>query len=124
MTQDQIKNSIYFLNEQARCLIQAQGAEYAEVKICEQAVRYLAKGDPELLQTFKERTDGVQHDPGADYDTEQYEGKEADTRRAITDLITLAKDPGTPTDQGEILTQSAQMIAEFYGMEDALPEVA
>ncbi|MCL2853110.1 MAG: hypothetical protein FWE20_08780 [Defluviitaleaceae bacterium] len=123
MTKDQIKNSIYFISEQARCLIQAQGTEYAEVEICEQAVRYLAKDDPALLQTFKERTDGVQHDPGADYDTEQYEGKEADTRRAIIDFIAIAKEPGTPADQAEILTQLAQMIAEFYGMEDALPEV-
>ena len=57
-------------------------------------------------------------------DTEQYESKDADIRTTVANLFKLAKDPGTPAENGELLNHGARMIAEFYGMEDALPETA
>lgn len=122
MAKDRIKNAVYFLTEQACCLLQAQGEKTEHFNICEEAVRYLVKGDPELLQPFKERTSTVKHDPNADYETEQYDDKSADIRTAIEYLASLAKEPGTPAEKGEILSQGARLIAEFYGEEDALPQ--
>jgi len=111
------RNSIYFITEQACCLIQAQGKESKDLKICEQAIRFLVKGDPELLQEFKERTNAMSHDPEADYNVEEYDGKRVDVYNAITDLMNLAKAPDTAAKQGEMLQQAAQMIEKFYGME-------
>ena len=87
MTSSEIKKAIYFLTEQASCLLQAHGKETKHFKICEQAVHYLVKGDPELLKPFKERMAVTTHDPDADYDTEQYDdvviaSLEADTDKA------------------------------------------
>ena len=124
MNSNEIKNAVYFLTEQAYCLAQARSKESEFFKLCEEAVRYLVKGDPELLLPFKERTDAVKYDPDADYDTEQYDGKEADMRLAITCLANLAKAPGTPAEKSDILTRTARLIAEFYGAEDMLPETA
>ena len=122
MTINEIKKAVYFLTEQVCCLKQAHGKETEDTNICEKAVRFLTKGDPKLMQQFKERTAAVKHDPNADYDTEQYEGKDADIRAAIANLAKLAIDPGTAAEKGELLNKGASMIAEFYGMEDLLPE--
>jgi NTP pyrophosphatase (non-canonical NTP hydrolase) len=119
-----IEKAIYFLTEQAHCLIQARGKDNEHFKICEKAVRYLTKGDPELLQPFKERTSDVKHDPDADYDTEQYDGKEADMLVAVEYLANLANDPGTPADKAGILKQGADLIAGFYGKEGVLSDAS
>ena len=124
MTSKEIEKAVYFLTEQVCCLKQAHGKETEDTIICEKAVRFLVKGDPKLLQPFKERTAAVKYDPNADYDTEQYEGKDADICATVANLFRLSKDPGTPAENGELLNHGARMIAEFYGMEDALPETA
>jgi hypothetical protein len=111
------KDSIYFITEQACCLAQSTGRETEHFKACEQAVRYLAKGDPEILQSFAELTEAVKLDPDADYDTEQYEGKDADVRAAVAELELIAKDPGTPAEDAKALKHTADIIADFYGLE-------
>ena len=85
-------------------------------------MRYLVKDDPELLQSFKERTGAVKHDPNADYETEQYDGKQADMRKAVTYLANLANENETPAEKGELLSRGARLIAEFYGAEDVLSQ--
>ena len=124
MTSNEIEKAVYFLTEQVCCLKQAHGKETEDTIICEKAVRFLVKGDPKLLQPFNERTAAVKHDPNADYDTEQYDGKDADIRTTVANLLKLSKDPGTTAENGEQLNHGARMIAEFYGMEDLLPETA
>jgi len=125
----EIRGSIQLITEQACCLLQAHGKEPKgkageDLEICKQAMDFLTKGDPELMQNFTDRMDAVKHDPEADYNTEQYDGKKADIRNAVAQLVNHAKDPETPAEQGEILNQAAEMIAVFYGMNDALPNAA
>ena len=124
ISQADIAAAVNLLTEQACFVLQANGTKTDTFNDCEQAVRYLVKGDPELLKPFKDRTQAVKHDPDADYDTKQYDGKEAEIRTAVTCLTNLAKKIGTPADKKEILNRCASLIAEFYGMEDAVLKMA
>lgn len=112
------RGSAYFLTEQACCLIQAQGKESTDAKICEQALRFITHDDAAQMKAFKERTEATAHAPDADYDTEQYDGKKTDVRHAVADITSYANIPDTPIDQKEVMVQAAEMIAEFYGMDD------
>jgi hypothetical protein len=114
------RGSAYFLTEQACLLIQAQGKECEDAKICEQALRFITHDDAVQMQAFKDRTDATNHDPTADCDTEQYDGKKTDVRHAVADIMDYASIPDTPIDQHEVLKQAAEMIAEFYGMDEEL----
>lgn len=116
------RDAIYFITEQTCCLIQAIGKESEDVKICEQAMQFLTHNNLEQLKAFKEHTDAAVHNPNADYDTEQYDGKRTDVRHAVDDLMELSIASETPTEQGERLRQVAQMIEAFYGMDGILPE--
>jgi len=116
----QERGTLYFIIEQACCLIQARGRDFKDLKICEQAAQIITKGDPEQMQTYKERTDAVIYAPQADYDTEQYDGKDADIRDAVADLVNLSKEPNAPAEQVTILIELAEMIADFYGIEGAV----
>jgi len=114
-----IKDSLYFITEQACTLIQAQGLESKHLALCEQAMELMSKGDAEKIKTFKSKTLIVKYDPDADYDTEDYDGKKTDIRHAVADIMSLANSPETPTEQKEVLTEVADGIADFYGMDDA-----
>jgi len=114
-----IKDSFYFITEQACTLIQAQGSESKHLALCEQAMELMSKDDAEKIKTFKSQTLAVKHDPDADYDTEDYDGKKTDIRHAVADIMSLANSPDTPAEQKEVLTEVADGIADFYGMDDA-----
>lgn len=118
------RGSAYFLTEQACCLIQTQGKESEDAKICEQALRLVSNDDPAQMQAFTERTESTTYAPDADYNIEQYDGKETDVRHAVSDLISIAHTADTPADQKEVLEQAAEMIASFYGMDEELQRVA
>ena len=92
--------------------------------IAKQTMQFLTKDDPELMQAFNERMNAVKHDPDADYDTEQYDGKNAEIRNAVAELITHANAPETTAEQSEILNRAVEMIAVFYGIDDILPNAA
>ena len=115
-----IKDSTYFLTEQACCLIQAQGKESKDARICEEALRLITKDDPVQIQVHKKRTDATKHNPDADYDTEDYEGKKTDIRHAVADIMGYAGTPDIPAEQKNVLEQAAEMIASFYGMDEEL----
>jgi len=124
-----IRGSIHFITEQACCLIQAQGKiptgkAGEDLEICKKTMQFLTKDDPELMQAFNERMNAVKHDPDADYDTEQYDGKNAEIRNAVAELITHANAPETTAEQSEILNRAVEMIAVFYGIDDILPNAA
>jgi hypothetical protein len=124
-----IRGSIHFITEQACYLIQAQGKEPSgkaaeDLEICKNTMHFLTKGDPDLMQAFNERIEAVNHDPDADYNTDEYDGKKTDIRNAVAELTSHAKDPETTTEQSEMLNQAAEMIAVFYGMDDILPNAA
>jgi len=114
-----IKDSLYFITEQACTLIQAQGSESKHLALCEQAMEFMSKGDAEKIKTFKSKTLATKHDPDADYDTEEYDGKKTDIHHAIADIMSLANSPDTPAEQKKVLTEVADGIADFYGMVDA-----
>ena len=118
------KGTIYFLTEQACCLIQAQGKESEDAKVCEQALRFITNNNAEQMQTFKDRTEATSYAPDADYDTEQYDGKITDVRHAAADIMSYANIPYTPVDQKEVLAQAAEMIAAFYDVDVDLAETA
>jgi hypothetical protein len=120
----EVRGSAYFLTEQACCLTQAQGKDSKDAELCKQALRLITKDDPAQMQAFTARTSATKHNPDADYDTEQYEGKETDIRHAVTDIMGFAGTPDIPAGQKEVLKQAAEMIASFYGMDEELLKAA
>ena len=118
------RGSAYFLTEQACFLIQSQGKDSEDANICEQALRLITNDNAEQMQAFNERTAAVSHAPDADYDTEQYEGKRTDIRHAVVDMMSFSGTPDIPAEKKEILKQAADMIAEFYGMDEELAGAA
>jgi len=124
MNQEQRKTAAELLTEQACCLIQAQGKDSKDAKICEQALRLITKDDLEQMQAYKERTDATKYAPDADYDTEDYEGKETDIRHTVANIMGIVGTPDILAGQKEILEQAAEMIASFYGLDEELLEPA
>jgi hypothetical protein len=116
------RGSAYFLTEQACCLIQSQGKESKDAKLCEQALRLITNNDTVQMQAFKERVDATSHAPDDDYDTEQYDGKTTDVRHAVADIMGFAGE--LPAEQEDVLKEAAQMIAEFYGLDGESAEAA
>ena len=114
-----IKDSLYFITEQACTLIQAQGSESKHLTLCERAMEFMSKGDAEKIKVFNNKTLTIKHDPDADYDIEDYDGKKTDIRHAVADIMSLANSPETPAELKEVLTKVADGIADFYGVADA-----
>ena len=118
------RGSAYFLTEQACFLIQGQGKDSEDAKICEQALCLIINGNAEQMQAFNKRTAATNYAPDADYDTEQYEGKKTDIRHAVADIMSFVGSPDITAEQKEMLEQAADMIAEFYGMGEELAGAA
>ena len=116
------RGSTYFLTEQACFLIQGQGKDSQDAKICEQALRLITKDNAAQMQALKERTAATSHAPDADYDTEQYEGKKTDIHNAVADIMSFAGSPEIPAEQKAVLEEAAEMIADFYGISEELAE--
>lgn len=110
-------SAVWFLTEQACCLMLAQGNVTDDFQACRRAVEYLAADDPEAVSEFEARTGIVKGDPSgiADYDTECYNGKERDLFCAMYRMLTCGNDPATPNDARTALLNSAEIIASFYG---------
>jgi len=117
-------DALWFVTEQACCLAQASGRETGDFSACRAAVEYLSDGDAGALAYFSEQTAAVTHDQAgdADYDTENYEGKENDMRKAVTKLahLGLGLDLTAPLEQREAYMKAADLIAGFYGADDVL----
>jgi hypothetical protein len=116
MTTTTTKDALYFVTEQACCLRLVQSEETDDFRACREAAHYLAGGD---LKGFDERTNAVKHNPTQDYNTEQYEGKSADVRHAVAELARLGQSADTPADKCDPLMKVAEIIAAFYGMDEA-----
>jgi hypothetical protein len=112
---------LYFISEQAKFLMQANGKKTKDIKVCEQAVDFLVDGNKMAMRHFNELLDTTKHDPDADYDTKDYSGKDDDIRTAITELADMANSPCTQAEHGKVLIEAAQMIAEFYCVGGELP---
>ena len=114
-----IKDSLYFIIEQACTLIQAQGLETKHLRNYESALEIMSKGDAEQMRNFNSKALATEHNPDADYNTEDYDGKKTDIRHAVADMMSKANSPNTPAEQREVLTEVAGGIADFYGLADA-----
>jgi hypothetical protein len=112
-------SAVWFLTEQAYCLMMAQGRETDEFRACREAVEYLAGNDKEAMDDFITQTGGSPGDPGGvaadDYDTEYYPGKDRDLAGALYALLHRGYDPATPEPARAALLKSAGIIASFYG---------
>ena len=117
------KGALYFVTEQACCLVQATGRETDDFRACQAAAEYLAGGDAETMAAFRERTDAMNHDPSADYDTEQYEGKRKDVGEAVSALNVLGTAEDTPEQVKGLLLKVADIIAAFYDMDNVVTAV-
>jgi len=104
--------------------MQANGKKTKDIEVCEQAVGFLVGGNAIALRHFNELLDATKHDPDADYDTKDYDGKGSDIRTAVTELTDIANSPCTQAEHGKVLIEAAQMIAEFYGVDGELLGVA
>jgi hypothetical protein len=102
----------WFLTEQACCLAQAGHRESDDFRACLNAAKYLAGGETDALTV---RADIAMCDPDADYDTEDYQGKDRDLAGAIYTLLARGHDAGTPEQARTALLRSADLIAAFYG---------
>ena len=121
VTSTENSTALYFLTEQACCLAQSSGRETDFFRACREAAEYLADGDADALGNFLTRTSAVAFDPTGleDYDTEEYEGKRQDVRAAVSWLENLAHSADTPEDKRAPLIETANIIADFYGLDDA-----
>ena len=113
--------AVWFLTEQACCLMLAQSEVTDDFQACRQAVEFLAADDIEAVMEFNTRTGIVKGDPGAlaDYDIECYDSKERDLLGAIYEMLTLGNNPQVPDDARAALLKSAEIIASFYGADIA-----
>jgi len=117
------RGAIYFLTEQACCLVLAQGTtDTDDFRVCRESVEYLTGGDAMSVEEFLTRTGVVKGDPGglADYDTEEYDRKKRDMLAAVSALARRYQDPATPEDIRPTLLKAADLVASFYGAENAL----
>jgi hypothetical protein len=105
----------WFLTEQAECLAQAGRLDTDDFRACRDALEYLTRGDAETMDAFKMRTEAVEPNPDADYDAEDYYGKDRDLASALYTLLTRASDRETPEQARTALTKGAGIIAAFYG---------
>lgn len=116
-------NAVWFLTEQACSLMMAQGKETEDFRTCREAVEYLAGNDKEAVDEFLERTGIIAGNPGgiaADYDLEEYHEKDRDLARALYTLLTRGHDRSVPEPTRATLLKGAEIIASFYGMDEAL----
>jgi len=106
------KEAIYFLAEQARCLIQAGSAD---ADICKSAAEYLINDDEILTNWLAEKTNTkLLSDKLQDYDTEEFEGKTDTLKIALKDLQALVAEEKTPAKERAWLKNATEIIAEFY----------
>lgn len=122
-------SAIWFLTEQACCLVLVQGKETDDFNACRQAVEFLAGDDKKTVAEFLERTGAIEGNPGdlADYDLRDYCRKERDLLGAVYELLTCGHDTSVPEGTRTALLKSAEIIASFYGAETgpfALPREA
>jgi hypothetical protein len=119
MTSTQSKGVLCFLTEQAYCLAQAGGRETEDFLACRETALYLANGDAEAIAAFDERTGAVARDWSGDedYDTEDYAGKRNDVRAAVAELENRGRDTATPEAMRGTLMKTADLIADFYGLD-------
>jgi len=117
------KDALYFVTEQACCLIQASGRDTDDFRACHEAAEYITDGDAGAFAAFQERTSAAQHDPTGleDYDTEQYEGKIHDVREAVSALVCSGIAPDTPDEKRGVLLKAADLVAAFYDLEVKVP---
>jgi hypothetical protein len=111
-------NAVWFLTEQACCLMLAQGEETDDFGACRAAVEYLAGDDREAVTEFLERTGLAPGNPGglaADYDLEEYREKDRDLAGALYDLLTRGHDCSVPEPTRASLLKGTQLVASFYG---------
>ena len=108
------KEAIYFLAEQARCLIQAGSADS---EICRKGAEFLINGNENLTAWLKIRLNTQPFPNGLleDYDILEYEGKEHDLDLAITDLKALAVNVDFIPEIRLYFSKSLKIISEFYG---------
>jgi hypothetical protein len=118
-------DALWFVTEQACCLTQNCGQGKEWFKACEAVAEYLTDGDAEALARFREQIGGVTPDPDndRDYDPEDYEGKDADIRAAVTKLATLGSNLTERPETRTALLKTAELLADFYGAGDALDAV-
>ena len=114
------RGALYFVTEQACCFAQARGMENEHFLACKGAAEYFAGDDTDALRDFHEKTTSTKLDPNADYDTEDYAGKERDIHSALAELAGIAKSPDTPDNTRSTLMEVAGIIAAFYDVE--IPE--
>jgi hypothetical protein len=83
---------------------------------------YLTNGDTDALARFDEITNAVKRDETGleDFDTTEYEGKADDARAAVTMLANRGLDLKAPEDQRAAFMKAADLVASFYGADDAL----
>jgi hypothetical protein len=103
--------------EQACCLAQARGKDFAEVATCREAAEYLTGGDAAKLCDFDVNIANTEYNPKADYDVEDYEGKDGDLTKAVAELVQLGNAGDAPDGKRGALLKAADMIACFYGLD-------
>jgi len=120
VTSTENSTALYFLTEQACCLAQVSGRETDDFRVCREAVEYLSDGCADALGDFLARTDAVKLDPTGleDYDIEEYPGKDHDVHAAVSLLESLGHNTDTPADKQALLIKAANLIADFYGIDD------
>jgi hypothetical protein len=112
-------DALWFITEQGYCLALGAGRGHEDFKACETAAEFLANGDAEAMERFREKTN-VEFDSGADYDTEDYDGKKDDLAAALSEMLTRADDPATPEAASHALRKAAAAVADFYGVDKAI----
>ena len=108
------KEAIYFLAEQARCLIQAGSADS---EICRKGVEFLINGNADLTAWLNMRLNTQPFPDGSleDYDILEYEGKDHDLDLAITNLKALAVNVDFIPEIRLYFSKPLKIISEFYG---------
>jgi len=120
VTNTESRGAFYFITEQACCFAQATGTETDDFRVCQDVAEYLAGSGAGALADFRERTEAVKRDLTGleDYDTEQYEGKSKDVRKAVAELNGLGMAADTPEQVRGLLLRAAEFIAAFYDVEN------
>ncbi|MDR1070812.1 MAG: hypothetical protein LBL37_08545 [Gracilibacteraceae bacterium] len=122
MANTETKDALWFVTEQACCLAQATGRYTDDFRVCRATAEYLTNGDTDALARFDEITNAVKRDETGleDFDTVEYEGKADDVRVVVTRLANFGLDLTAPEDWRAAFMKAADLVASFYGADDAL----
>ncbi len=111
-------STVWFLLEQARCLMQASTALTTGIDECIRAASYLA---PETTESYIAAIKTAEPKPEwLDYELEDYPQKDRDLAGALYTLSTLGNDASLPEEDRIAMRSSANLIATFYGVDDEI----